>query len=219
MEKDLEAKDPVVEVEGVQKDTKKKIKLVVSAKTAIVVAVVIVVGVLIFQYKGLFIVASVDGSFISRMEVIKELEKLSGEATLDSIVTERLINNKADSMGVVVSDEEINTEIKNIENQIIEQGGTLETVLLSQGMTVDNLREQIEIQKKLEKILSDKIEVSTEEVDQYIEANGADVSGENEGEYREFVENQLKQQKFNNEISVLIDSLRLEAKIKYFREY
>lgn len=202
-----------------KKDTKNKTKLVVSTKTAVIVAVVIVVGALIFQYRGVFVVASVDGSFISRFEVVRELEELSGKMTLESLITKRLIDNKADSMGVVVNDEEVDQEIKNIEDQIVGQGSTLEAALLAQGMTVDNFRKQIITQKKLEKILADKIEVSGEEIDQYIKDNGIDVPEENREEYMGFVEMQLKQQKLNNEVAALIDSLRSEAEIKYLRDY
>ena len=86
-------------------------------------------------------------------------------------------------------------------------------------MTLDSLREQIVVQKKLEKILADKIVVSTEEVDQYIENNSANVPSESMEEYRTYVEDQLRQQKLASEVAVLIDSLHSEANIEYFKEY
>ena len=47
--------------------------------------------------RGLFVVALVNGEPISRIEVIKALEKQGGKATLDSLVTKKLIAQEARS--------------------------------------------------------------------------------------------------------------------------
>ena len=198
---------------------KKKISWGIGTKLSIIIAVIIVSGALAFQYKSFFIAASVDGSCISRFEVVEELEKMSGKAALDSIISYRLIDNKADSMSIVVGSSEIDAEIKIMQDELAEQGGDLETVLLSQGVTLESFREQIAIQMKLEKILADKIAVSGEDVDQYIEENQIDISAENTEEYREFIKAQLEQQKLSSEAMMLVDSLHAEAEITYYREY
>ena len=65
----------------------KKFRMIIrkiNLKTAIIIAVVIVVGVLAYIYKGSFIAVTVNGSPISRFAVIGKLEKTSGKQTLDS---------------------------------------------------------------------------------------------------------------------------------------
>ena len=66
----------------------------ISTKTAIIIAVIIILAALVYYYKGLFIAATINGSPITRLAVIKELEKASGKQALDSLITKKLINNK-----------------------------------------------------------------------------------------------------------------------------
>ena len=136
--------EQVNEQKGEQKTHKKSIKM--SIKTAIIIVVIIAVGALAYVYKGLFIAPTVNGSPISRLAVIQELEKSSGKKLLDSLITEKLIQDETNAKNITVSDEEINGEIKKIEDQIAAQGTTLASALAEQGMSMDDLTTQIIIQ-------------------------------------------------------------------------
>jgi dGTP triphosphohydrolase len=203
--------------ESQQKADKKSIKI--SIKTAIIIVVIIALGVLVYFYKGLFIAATVNGSPISRLTVIHTLEKASGKSLLDSLITEKLIQNEANAKGITVSDDEINAQIATIQDQITAQGSTLDAALSAQGMNMDDLKKQIILQKEMEKLVADKINVTDEEVAQYIKDNAISIPEGQEAATNDQVKNKLRNQKLNTEAQALISDLKAKAKIRYFVNY
>jgi len=125
----------------------------ISTKTAIIIAVIIILAALVYYYKGLFIAATINGSPITRLAVIKELEKASGKQVLDSLITKKLINNEAIKKGISITSEEVDAEIKTIEDQIKAQGQTLEQALATKNMKLEDLKQQILTRKTLKKFL------------------------------------------------------------------
>jgi parvulin-like peptidyl-prolyl isomerase len=186
---------------------------------AIVVAVIIIIVALFFT-KGFFVVATINGSPISRISVIKELEKQGGKQTLEEIINEKLIKTELNNQKVSVTIEEINTEIDKIKNQVVAQGGTLEMALAEQGMTDEEFRGKITLQKKLEKFLVDKVAVTEAEIDTYIKDSKAippkDIKME---DFRNQISEQIKQEKFQTEAQRWVSDLTASAKIKYYVNY
>jgi len=200
-----------------QKADKKSIKI--SRKTAIIIAVIIAVGTLIYVYKGLFIAATVNGSPISRLAIIQELEKASGKNLLDSLIIEKLVQNEAKAKKIIVSNDEINGEIKRIEDQIAAQGATLDAALAAQGMSMEDLKKQIIFQKEVEKLVADKINVTDEEVAQYIKDNAILIPEGQEETTNAQIKDELRNQKLSTEANALIATLKSQAKIRYFVNY
>lgn len=186
---------------------------------AIGLAVILVVAALFFA-KGIFVAATVNGSPISRLLVIQELEKQGGKQALEDIIDKKLIETELNKQKVTVNKKEVDAEIEKIKTQVASQGGTLEMALAKQGMTEEKLREQITIQKKLEKLLADKVVVTETEIDTYIKDSKAtppkDVKME---DFRKQVGDQLKQQKFQQEAQKWVSDLTASAKIKYYVNY
>ena len=195
------------------------VKIKINKKTAIIIAAVIILGVLIYAGKGLFIAAIVDGSPISRLSVISKLEKTSGKKLLDSLIAERLVKNEVRAKKIVVSDEEINGEIKKIEDQIALQGGTLDEALIAENMSRNDLKTQIILQKELEKLVADRINVTDEEVAQYISDNKISIPVGEEAITAEQIKSEMKNQKINQEADALVLVLKAKAKINYFVNY
>jgi len=191
----------------------------ISTKTAIIIAVIIILAALVYYYKGLFIAATINGSPITRLAVIKELEKASGKQALDSLITKKLINNEAIKKGISITSEEVDAEIKTIEDQIKAQGQTLEQALATKNMKLEDLKQQILTRKTLEKILADKLQVTEDEITKFITDNNVAIPQGQEEAYRAQIIAQLKQQKLNTEAETLITSLRSGATIKYFTNY
>lgn len=186
---------------------------------AIGVAVILILVALFFA-KGVFVAATVNGSPISRLSVIQELEKQGGKQALEAIIDKKLIETELNKQKISVTKEEVDEEIKKIEAQVASQGGTLEMALAQQGMTKEKLEEQITIQKKLEKLLADKVAVTEAEIDTYIKDSKAtppkDVKVE---DFRKQISDQLKQQKFQQEAQKWVSDLTASAKIKYYVTY
>jgi len=176
-------------------------------------------GVLAYIYKGLFIAATVNGSPISRLAIIQELEKASGKNLLDSLIIEKLVQNEANAKKITVSNDEINGEIKKIEDRIVAQGSTLDAALAAQGMTMEDLKKQIILQKEVEKMVADKINVTDEEVTQYIKDNAISIPEGQEATTTAQIKDELRNQKLNKEAAALITTLKSQAKIRYFVNY
>lgn len=226
METSHESKEPVVaskpeETTTVPPTVATK-KLVISKKMvviAIVVILVLALAALIYRSRSFFIAATVNGSTISRLTVIKELEKVSGKNVLNAMIERQLIADEALKKNISVSQDEVNTEMAKIEEQIKAQGSTLDQALTAENMTRDDLIQQLTTQKKLEKILADKIAVSDEEAVKYLKDNAVVVPEGQDSEYQTKAKDLLRQQKLSLEAGTLMTSLKAAAKIKYFVTY
>ena len=186
-------------------------------KKAILIAAVLGVAALGYLGRGLFVVALVNGTPISRLAVVRELEKQGGSETLDNLVVKSLIFQEARKKGVTVSQEELDLELSRINDIVSKQGMTLDEALALQNQSKNDLIEQIKLQKTVERILADKIAVTEEEVNDYFDKNkelfddGAkleDVSGE--------IRNQLAQTKLSSAYQSWITDLKASASINYF---
>lgn len=195
------------------------ISIKISVKAAVIIAAIIVLAALAFAYKGLFVAATVGSSPISRLAVIQKLEKSLGKSVLDSLVVEKLIQQEAKAKKIVVSGDEINEEIKKIEEQMTQQGFTLKDELSAQGMTMNDFKKQILLQKQVEKLLTDKIKVTDEEAAQYIKDNSIPMPKGQEATTTSQIKDDLQNQKLSLESSALIKDLRAKAKIRYFVNY
>jgi len=182
--------------------------------------IIIVLVVLVFLLKGLFVVALVNGQPITRLTLIRELEKQGGKQTLASLVNQALILQEAKKKSVEVSQKEIDTQAKQIEESLKQQGQDLNTALTMQGLTRQDFLTQLKLRSLVEKLLADKIKVTDKEVAEYIEKN-QETLPENlkEDEIKKGVGEQLKQQKLASSSQEWLANLTKNAKINYFVNY
>lgn len=194
----------------------KKPKLLMAA---LGLAVILIIITVLFT-KGFFIAATVNGQTISRWAVIKELEKQGGKQALESMIEKRVIDAELSKIMVAVPSAEVDQEVKKIEEQVALQGGTLQDALAAQGLTEEKLRDQIVQQKKLEKLLGDKVTVSAQEVDAYMKESKIVPPKEAKIEdFKKQISEQLRQQKFQQAAQKWFSDLMAGAKIKYYVAY
>lgn len=189
--------------------------------TLIVVVIIALVGIILFLNKGLFIAGLVNGEPVSRIEVISELEKQQGGATLNRIIDKKLILQEAEEKNISVSDEEIEQKRTEIINQVT--GGNEESfsqVLQSQGLTPEQFVQELRIQIMVEKMLADVTSVTDEEFNKFIQDNPDLVeNAQNEEETRSQLRQQLAQQKLQTEYNTWMEELRKDADILRFVSY
>ena len=200
-------------------DTSSVKKISTKTKLAVLLALV-VIGSVLYLSRGYFIAATVNGELLYRPSVIGELEKRFGKQTLDSLVSDALINQEAKKNNITVSSEELDAEVKTIEDSVKAQGQDLDTLLTIQGMTRDELKKQVRTQKLVEKILGAKIEPTEAEVKDYMDKNKDLLPKDKKpDEIKTQVTQQLKQQKLGAEFQTWIADLKLNANIKYYVTY
>lgn len=192
-------------------------KSMLSKRRLLWLVIVFALALLLYQYKGALVAATVNGKPVSRYELIRELERQSGEEALDSLITKQLIVQEAAKNGVSVTEDEVRSEIEQIEQSISAQGMTLDEALELQGQSRAALEESIRLNKLMEKLISSDISVSDEEVSQYYEQN-KELLGENAKfeDMKEDIKQQLYQQKLSERASQWLGDLKNNAKINYF---
>jgi parvulin-like peptidyl-prolyl isomerase len=182
--------------------------------------IIIVLAIAAFYLKGLFIAAFVNGEPITRIAVIKELEKQGGKQTLSSLVNQALILQEAKKKNIEVSQKEVDDAAKKIEDSLKTQGQSLNTALAMQGMTKQDLLMQLKLRSMVEKLLADKIGVTDKEITDYIEKNKDTLpTTSTADELKKSVGEQLKQQKMASASQAWLDGLTKNAKINYFVSY
>ena len=88
--------------------------IIPNKKILIIIASIIIVLSLGFLFKSLFVVVIVNGKPISRLALIRDLEKAGGSQTLDNLIAKTLIEQEAKAKGVSLTQEEIDKEVKTM---------------------------------------------------------------------------------------------------------
>lgn len=144
----------------------------VNKKRLILLAVLIVVlGVSLFYSYKLLVIGWVDQTPLNRISYYRQLDAKYGKDLKEQIITEQLIDNEAKKRGVTASEDDINQEIKKLEDQ---NGGAanLDQLLKSRGITRSELRNQVRLYRVLvTKMFGANVTVSDDEVNKYLEAN------------------------------------------------
>lgn len=188
-------------------------------KDLILSAIIILIIILLGLLKDQFVAASVNGKQINRIELIRELEKKEGKRTLENLISEELVLQGAQKRNISVTNEEVDREIGTIEKTIKNQGQNLNDLLTLQGLTRQQLKDEVRIQLILKR-LAGKAEVTDKEVDDYIEKNKDSIPADAKmEEIKSQVRTRLDQDKVNQKIQSLVDELRKNAKIEYLLKF
>lgn len=186
----------------------------------ILVAAFILVGALLYYFRGVFVAAVVNGQPISRLEIIQEAEKQTGKQALNTQVRNLLIEQEARKQNVTVSEKEIDDEIKKVEGTLAQQGQKLDQVLQLQGMTKEDLRKLIKLDKLVGKMVGKEVKVTDKEVADYIEQNKEMLpQDQSEEQTKKSVAERLKQEKLNEKVKTWLENLQKNANTVYFVQY
>lgn len=170
--------EPVLQEENADEPTESVPQAAVKGKNSAVwmavsgVLAVALIIVLIYPPfgGGKETVATVNGTKITKDDLYNELVSLGGTSTLDNMITMELIDQAAADANVTVTEEDVNAEIESLKTQF---GGEemLNTALAQSGMTLDDLKENTEVQVKIRKILEPQTTVTDEDISTYYEEN------------------------------------------------
>lgn len=212
--------EPVVE------QTQPKVAVAVDKKKmALGAALVLVIVLAYLAWTGLqpqLVAARVNGQTISRLEVIRELEKQGGANVLDSLISDRLLESKAASENVTISASDVAGEVDKLKAQLTEQGQTLDSYLASQHVTESYLENRLRLRLMLKRLLADKTAVTDADIDDFIKQNAAAIpkgTDTSAPAFRDQVRSQIGDQKFSAAADDYLASLRSSAEIQYVHKY
>lgn len=186
-------------------------------KAFVIILALLVLGALLYLSRSFFLAATVNGQPITRFALTKELEKRAGNETLQNLIEKALILQEAKRQKITISKDEIDNQVKSIEDTLKGQNMTLKDALTARGLSMNDLLDQIKLQKTVEALLAKNIQVSDSEIEAYFNQN-KDSFGKNAklADVKEEIRQQLIQQKLNQEYSKWISDLKAKAKINYF---
>lgn len=171
---------------------------------------------------------TVNGEVISADEITaveqsltQQGQQVTRDQVVEELINQRLLSQAVESQGIIVSDEEAET---NIESQLTQQGATLDDYkaqLESQGISYDaqleNVKEDLATQQYLNQALEGvNFEVTDAEVQEfytlYQQQNPEAPSIE---ELEADIVITLEQQKQQEAVAALLQELRAQANIEY----
>lgn len=173
-------------------------------------------------YKSLFIAATVNGQPITRLAVVKQLETQSGKQTLDALVTQTLILQEAKKKNIVITQKDVDAELTKISKNVEANGSTLDEALTAQGMTKNQLVEQIRIQLALDKLVGNNFTATDKEISTAVASSQAQLpegSTVTADQLKTQAKAQIIQEKKQQAMQELISKLQKDAKINNYVSY
>jgi len=185
------------------------------------VAIVVLAGLSLFflaqRYRGLVIAGVVNKTPITRWQLNKVLTNRYGEAVLEELVNNELLNQEAAKQGIVVSSEDLAKERQSLVDSL---GGeeNLASALQQYGLTESDLTDQIRL-RIIQEQLADKlftVDITDEQVQEYFDSNESLYEGQSLDEVKEDIRNSLKQQQVQQEFYAWFDQLKQNTQIKTY---
>lgn len=209
-----------IETAKENKKLSKKYSGLIKILSAIAVLVLLLGGTSLWVYKNpsRFVVGKVGNSFITRKRLNDYLFQAYGKSVLDQLVTEEIILQSVKDSGIKVSQDEIKSKTDDLSGQIKKSTGMdLTAFLKSQNMSKSEFEKNIYMQLGLEKLLAPKLKVSKEDVDKFMEENGAYLTGTDE-EKRKQASDAVVNQKFNSVFQSWLEDKKSKTSVSSFLE-
>lgn len=206
------------QVQEAKAEVKSTVRKKPSKKTIIFFLAVIIIAVLVYVFRGLFVAATVNGELIPRWTLSSSIEGQYGEEVLQDLIVKKLILQDMAKNSISVSEEELSAEIKKTEDALKEQGRTLEEALPTIGLkTHEQFKERTMIEMLLKKKFSKDTAVTDEEVEKYLTDNAEVLPvDENAEALKSSIKEQLTQQKLQEKVQTWIQELQAKATINRF---
>lgn len=174
------------------------------SKKLIIALIIIGIGALLWYNKKWVVAATVDGKPITNLALQQELNKTYREQALNKLVNAKIFDQfekEATGKGIIVSDEELNSEIAKIEEQY---GGkeTFDSLLSQQGISRDDFTKQVKVNVLAEKFFENEIKPTDEEINKFIndENNQLTPEATDAAKFKTLAEEQIKQDKLTTKL-------------------
>ncbi|MEH7272745.1 peptidylprolyl isomerase [Neobacillus vireti] len=115
-------------------------------------------------------IAKIDGETISKDELYDEMVNQYGAATVEQMISDKIVALEAKKQKVSISDKELNEELDKLKESY---GGeeVFDQMLAANNTSLDALKEDLENYLTLRKLLEPRIEITDEELKTYFDEN------------------------------------------------
>lgn len=144
-------------------------------KKAMYIAIGIIAASAIFLLVGFNkgeAVATVNGTAIEKDALYEQMIKTGGAEALELMISDEIIRQEAEKADIKITQKEIDAEMAVYEENY---GGAegLAAAIETSGMTMEDLKEEMETYLKIEKLIGPDIEITDEAIQTYFEENKA----------------------------------------------
>ncbi|MFI8575348.1 peptidylprolyl isomerase [Rossellomorea aquimaris] len=137
-----------------------------------VIGGIVVVGTMLvmFGFSKDEVVAKVGSKSISKEDLYTTLVDQYGDAALDTLIAEKIVELESDKEKITVKDSEIEEELQSMKDSY---GGeeAFNEALASSGASLDSVKKNVQSFLLTEKLLEDRISISDDQIKEYFEAN------------------------------------------------
>ncbi|MEK7127504.1 MAG: hypothetical protein AAB838_02130, partial [Patescibacteria group bacterium] len=125
---------------------------------------------------------------------------------------ERLVTEKAEQDKIVVTGTDVDNKVADLSKMLAGQT-TLDAALAQQGLTMEEFRRQVYLQALVEKIAEPTVQISDQEVTDYIAQNKTYLTATEEGAIKQEATIALRRQKISEVFGKIFADLKAKAKI------
>ncbi|MCX6791588.1 MAG: SurA N-terminal domain-containing protein [Candidatus Gottesmanbacteria bacterium] len=183
-------------------------------KVALIIVVLGLVAIFVSN-KGLLVAAVVNGKPIFRWQLNSVMASRFGQQTLDSMVSQMLVDEEAKKAGVSVSQAEIAQKESNLVASL-GSNVSLDDVLQYQGMTKADFEDQLRLQLTVEKLLGKDITITDADITNYIATNASTLAASDEAGLKEEARQAIFSQQLNDKVQTWFAEVKTKAKILRF---
>ncbi len=165
--------------------------------------------------KGLLMAAVVNGKPIFRWQLNQAMTARFGKQTLEGMISERLIADEARKAGVVISQQEVDSQVQDV---VASLGGTvnIDELLQYQGMTKSEFENQIRLQLTVEKLLGKDVVITENDVKNFIATNAATLTATDEAGLKAEARDAIMSLSINEKLQTWFLEIKAKAKILRF---
>ncbi len=192
----------------------------VHRSTVFVVIGIVLIALILYYGRGLFVAAVVNGQPVSRLSLVKEAERESGKQAMAMLVRNILVEQEASRQNVKVSDKELSDQIKTIENNLSKQGQSLDATLKSESMSREDLDRIVRLDLMVGKLVGKEIKITDKDVADYIDKNKDFLPKDQKTDaLNKLVRERIKQEQLSGKAQIWLADLEKKASIFKFVDY
>lgn len=184
-------------------------------KILVVIVLILLVSAFILKNKGMLVAAVVNGQPIWRWDLNNVMTSRYGQQTLEGMISEKLISDEAKKTGATATQEEVAQKEADVVKGL-GQNVSIDDLLKYQGVSRADFDSQIKLQLTVQKILGKDIQITDEDINNYIATNRATLVATEEGALKAEARQAMLDAKIGEKVQPWFTAIKANAKILKF---
>lgn len=184
-------------------------------KWYVLIAILLLIGGLLYKNKNLFLAGMVGKTPIFKWQLDQALEKKYGKQEFETMVIDALVQKEAANKKISISDKDVTNKEDSLKKQL-PANTTLDDFLKTQGMTKEDFNTAIRNQLLVEKLLSNDIKVTEQEIEDFITKNKESFTSSDSAAIKQQATEYLQQQKLSQKFQDWLTNVKKEIVVQNY---